>query len=91
MRGRLISLSGWLRLAACGLLAAALVLASLHIHRMAAHPAGIAPVTAHPPINEMLQELAHCRDAGAAAQSDKACIAAWDENRRRFFQQGYRP
>jgi conjugative transfer region protein TrbK len=87
MRGRVLFLRGWMRLAAYGLVAAALVLASLHIHRMSTHPVKPAtPVRA--PIDEMLHELEHCRDSGTAAQDDKACIAVWQENRRRFFQEG---
>jgi len=31
------------------------------------------------------QQLARCQAIGTAAQSDQSCIAAWSENRRRFF------
>lgn len=90
MRGRVLSLRGWMRLATYGLVAIALVLTSLHIHRMGTHSAKPAtPVRA--PIEEMLHELAHCRDSGAAAQDDKTCIGAWEENQRRFFQEGRVP
>ena len=30
-------------------------------------------------------ELARCQSIGTAAQRDRACIATWAENRRRFF------
>jgi conjugative transfer region protein TrbK len=34
----------------------------------------------------LLRELARCQSIGTAAQLDRACIAAWTENRHRFFE-----
>jgi conjugative transfer region protein TrbK len=35
--------------------------------------------------NELVRELAHCQSLGQRAQDDRDCLAAWSENRRRFF------
>ncbi|WP_434733010.1 putative entry exclusion protein TrbK-alt [Rhizobium sp. YTUHZ044] len=36
------------------------------------------------PENEVRKELIRCRDLGAEALKDKACLKAWLESRRRF-------
>ncbi|MFB0690315.1 putative entry exclusion protein TrbK-alt [Agrobacterium pusense] len=36
------------------------------------------------PENEARRELLRCRDLGAEALKDKACLKAWLESRRRF-------
>ncbi|MBX5137703.1 putative entry exclusion protein TrbK-alt [Rhizobium lentis] len=36
------------------------------------------------PENEARRELIRCRDLGAEALKDKACLKAWLESRRRF-------
>ena len=48
-------------------------------HEWAHHPAISAPK------DDLVRELQRCQRIGNAAQSDQACIAAWAENRRRFF------
>ena len=35
--------------------------------------------------NELVRELAHCQSLGQRAADDHNCLAAWNENRRRFF------
>ncbi|MGA7675938.1 MAG: putative entry exclusion protein TrbK-alt [Rhizomicrobium sp.] len=35
--------------------------------------------------NELVRELAHCQNLGQRAEDDHDCLAAWSENRRRFF------
>jgi conjugative transfer region protein TrbK len=37
------------------------------------------------PSDPLLRELARCQELGTRAEDDQACIAAWRENRRRFF------
>jgi conjugative transfer region protein TrbK len=37
------------------------------------------------PTDGLARELAHCQAIGDHAANDAACIAAWAENRRRFF------
>ena len=66
--------------------AIAIVVAVVHI----AHHAGRADAphvnAVHLTSNDGLaRELAHCQTIGAPATNDSACIAAWAENRRRFF------
>ena len=66
--------------------AIAIVVAVVHI----AHHAGrvvVMPVNAvHlSPNDGLTRELAHCQTIGARATNDSTCIAAWAENRRRFF------
>ena len=90
MRGRLLTLRGWISLAAFAMVAAALILVSLHIHR-AQKQTATTPKAIPSPLGEMLHELAHCRDRGPAAQYDRACIAAWEENRRHFFDERRAP
>jgi len=41
--------------------------------------------TAFEPSDGLLQRMARCQAIGIVAQPDQACIAAWHENRRRFF------
>jgi conjugative transfer region protein TrbK len=66
--------------------AIAIVVAVVHI----AHHAGRVAVTptnaVHMSQNDGLtRELAHCQATGTRAGNDPDCIAAWAENRRRFF------
>ena len=41
--------------------------------------------------DELLRELAYCQTLGAKSANDMDCIAAWAENRRRFFEAGVAP
>lgn len=54
--------------------------ASRHIMPLATD--GTAHLQSADPLNA---ELIRCRSIGIAAQDDHACLAAWSENRQRFF------
>ena len=45
---------------------------------------GVEPAGTDP----LLAELRRCQALGAAGAEDRACLAAWAENRRRFFDGG---
>lgn len=49
-------------------------------------PAAIAPmpIATAAPADSLQAQLLRCQLAGEAAGSDRACLAAWAENRRRF-------
>jgi len=58
----------------------------LYVVRNGTHPEPMRP--AHLPSSshsELTHELLRCRNLGTRAGADRACLAAWSENRRRFF------
>jgi conjugative transfer region protein TrbK len=84
MRGRLLDIPAFGRVAAFALVATAIVATTAHFDRHKAEPE---PTTARPKpsVDPLAAELARCQSIGIAAQNDVACAAAWAENRRRFF------
>jgi conjugative transfer region protein TrbK len=75
------------RLAAVIIVAVAITAAAIHVAREDA-PAPLSPppsVTTEAPRTDPLRAtLQRCRELGEAATRDTDCLAAWDENRRRF-------
>ena len=63
-------------------LVAAVVHFAHHRGRLALPPASAMQRT---PNDALAHEIAHCQAMGAEAANDTDCIAAWAENRRRFF------
>ena len=84
MRGRLFNWPAIGRvlayLAVAGAVAAAAWYAAHQPH--AGHTPGRAPAAAS---DALSVALARCQTLGEAAENDPACLAAWAENRRRFF------
>jgi conjugative transfer region protein TrbK len=75
------------RLAAVVIIATAVTAAAIHLARddQSTGPHSSPPATAETPRPDPLREtLRRCRQLGEAATRDVACLAAWDENRRRF-------
>ena len=77
------------------LVGAAILATAVHVHRVEGRGrTAVGPATASDPL---APELARCQTIGASAETDRACDAAWAENRRRFFAGGsaaartYRP
>lgn len=82
-------MDGWVfaRLAAVVIVAVAVTAAAIHLAReeelseLQSSP----PTAIETPRTDPLREtLGRCRQLGEAATRDAACLAAWDENRRRF-------
>ena len=74
------------RLAAVIIIAVAITAAAVHLASDDA-PAGPSPspsVTEAPRADHLRVVLQRCRELGEAATHDPECLAAWDENRRRF-------
>lgn len=75
------------RLAAVIIVAVAATAAAVHLVRQDA-PAGTAPspsaTSEAPRFDPLGTTLQRCRELGEAATRDPDCLAAWDENRRRF-------
>jgi conjugative transfer region protein TrbK len=75
------------RLAAVIIVAVAATTAAIHFARQDA-PAGTNPspsaTTDVPRPDPLRATLQRCRELGEAATRDPDCLAAWDENRRRF-------
>lgn len=71
-----------------GYVATAVVIVAAVVHfvhhsgRVTVSPANAVHLTSN---DGLTRELAHCQAIGARAANDTACIAAWAENRRRFF------
>lgn len=82
-------MDGWVfaRLAAVVIVAVAVTAAAIHLVREE-KPSGPqpSPTTAAetPRIDPLRETLRGCRERGEAATRDAECLAAWDENRRRF-------
>ena len=66
------------------LIALAIVAVGLH-RRYDEAPAGAPLPAPSTPSDALARELARCQTIGMASEEDAACIAAWAENRRRFF------
>lgn len=68
-------------------IAAAVTAAAVHLARQGG-PAGPQPApgaaTETPRTDPLRQTLRRCQQLGEAATRDSDCLAAWDENRRRF-------
>jgi len=75
------------RLAAVIIVAVAVTAAAIHLVRQDA-PAGTnpsaSPTSEAPRTDPLRATLQRCRELGEAATRDVECLAAWDENRRRF-------
>jgi len=81
MRVRVPSLKVIGRAAAFAFVAAAIVLAAIHVRSgPARHDTAPSPSRSDP-----APALARCQALGPAAEQDARCRATWAENRRRFF------
>jgi conjugative transfer region protein TrbK len=74
------------RLAAVIAIAVAVTAAAIHLAREGnSSDARPSPAVAETPRNNPLREtLRRCQQMGETATRDPECLAAWDENRRRF-------
>jgi conjugative transfer region protein TrbK len=75
------------RLAAVIIIAVAVTAAAVHLARdnAPAGPNSSPPATTEAPRADHLRAvLQRCREIGEAATRDQQCLAAWEENRRRF-------
>ena len=82
-------MDGWVfaRLAAVVIIAVALTAAAIQLAReeRSTGPQSSPPAIADTPRPDPVrQTLRRCRQLGEVATRDAACLAAWDENRRRF-------
>ncbi len=82
-------MDGWAfaRLAAVIIVAVAATAAAIHIAResVPSDASSSASATSEAPRTDALRAtLQRCRELGEAATRDADCLAAWDENRRRF-------
>jgi conjugative transfer region protein TrbK len=87
MRGRLINWACAGTLIAYLAIGVAIVASEIYLNRHSTHPA-VVPSTKFNVVSgnkQLLRDLARCQALGGRAQDDQACIAAWIENRRRFF------
>ncbi len=88
-------MDGWAfaRLAAVIIVAVAATAAAIHIARESP-PADTrsSPLTTSeaPRVDPLRATLQRCRELGEAATRDLDCLAAWEENRRRFLTPGGR-
>ena len=78
------------RIAAIGVLIAAIVAATIATHRHAPAPSLVDPTSAATP-DDLSSELRHCSALGPSDAEDPHCLAVWNENRRRFFGRPARP
>jgi conjugative transfer region protein TrbK len=82
-------MDGWVftRLAAVIIVAVAVTAAAMHLvgdEQSTGPQSSPATAAARPRPDPVLETLRRCRQLGEAATRDAACLAAWDENRRRF-------
>lgn len=82
-------MEGWLfaRLAAVVIVAVAVTAAAIHLVREdnSSVPQSSPPTATETPRTDPVRErLWRCRQLGEAATRNAECLAAWDENRRRF-------
>jgi conjugative transfer region protein TrbK len=82
-------MDGWVfaRLAAVIIVAVAVTAAAIHLVRdeKSSGPQSPPPTDTETPRTDPLREtLRRCRQLGEVATRDAECLAAWDENRRRF-------
>ena len=66
---------------AMGIVAGAITLAHRAHHIGSTTPTGLSIL----PDDALTRELVRCQSLGRRAEDDAGCIAAWAENRRRFF------
>ena len=78
------------RLAAIGVLIAAIVAALIATHQHAPAPSVVDLPSAETP-DDLSSELRHCSALGPSDAEDPYCLAVWNENRRRFFGRPARP
>lgn len=64
-----------------GQIAAAMVLTHRNSNQRPSSPPSVRLATS----DALTRELIRCQSLGEAAAKDRACLAAWAENRRRFF------
>jgi conjugative transfer region protein TrbK len=80
------------RVAAIGLAAVAITLAVIQMREPSTPPPDpLAIDTAAAPADPLRAELRRCQSIGVDAASDRNCLRAWAENRRRFLAPGARP
>jgi conjugative transfer region protein TrbK len=74
------------RLVAVVAIAVGITATAVHMAREdKAGPQPSPPAASEPPRTDPLREtLRHCQQLGEAATRDADCLAAWDQNRRRF-------
>ena len=82
-------MDGWVfaRLAAVVIIAVAVTATAIQLARdkQSTGPQASPPTASETPRPDPLREpLRRCRQLGEVATRDAACLAAWDENRRRF-------
>ena len=78
------------RIAAIGVLIAAIVAAMIATHQHAPAPSVVDLPSAETP-DDLSSELRHCSALGPSDAEDPHCLAVWNENRRRFFGRPARP
>lgn len=80
------------RVAGIALAAVAITLAAIQMREPSATPPAPVAVEAEAaPVDPLRAELRRCQSIGVEAASDRACLRAWAENRRRFLAPGARP
>lgn len=81
------------RIGAIAFVAIAITLAVIELarDRDAPQPVKAAANTEAPAVDPLLVELRRCQGLGQAGASDRDCLRAWAENRRRFLAPGARP
>ena len=84
MRARLLHLSVIARATAFGVVAIAMIAATLHFHAQSSR-VGIPRTKAATAADPLASELKRCQLIAEEAKDDPVCEAAWAESRRRFF------
>lgn len=80
------------RVAAIGFAAVAITLAVIQMREPASPPPDPATIDGYAaPVDPLREELRRCQSIGVDAASDRDCLRAWAENRRRFLAPGARP
>lgn len=80
------------RVAAIALAAVAITLGVLQMREPSPTPPDPAAIDADAaPVDPLRGELRRCQSIGVEAASDRDCLRAWAENRRRFLAPGARP
>lgn len=80
------------RVAAIAFAAVAITLAVIEMREPPATRPDAPAAAAQPdPVDPLRRELRRCQAIGAEAASDRGCLRAWAENRRRFLAPGARP
>ena len=67
------------------LVGAAILATAVHVHQRRQGREEEKSQARHSAADPLAPALARCQAIGAAAETDRACDAAWAENRRRFF------